>query len=79
MRAPCCWLRTSAYGLSPREQQVVELVVRGASTREIAATLVISEYTVQDHLSHVFDKVDVRSRRALVKRLYLDSFDATPS
>jgi DNA-binding CsgD family transcriptional regulator len=76
--AELTWLRTSAYGLSPREQQVVELVMRGASTREIAAALVISEYTVQDHLSHAFEKVDVRSRRALVKRLYLDSFDATP-
>jgi DNA-binding CsgD family transcriptional regulator len=73
------WLRTSCYGLTAREQQVVELVLRGASTREIATALVISEYTVQDHLSHIFDKVDVRSRRALIKRLYLDSFDASPA
>jgi DNA-binding CsgD family transcriptional regulator len=73
------WLRTNAFGLTERERQVVEFVVRGASTREIASALVISEYTVQDHLSHIFDKVDVRSRRALVKRLYLDSFNAAPS
>lgn len=55
------------------EQQVVDLVMRGASTRKIAQTLFISEYTVQDHLSHVFDKVGVRNRRALVKYLYLDA------
>lgn len=73
------WLRTSALGLTERERQVVDLVVSGASTREIAAALVISEYTVQDHLTHIFEKVDVRSRRALVKRLYLDSLGATPN
>jgi DNA-binding CsgD family transcriptional regulator len=67
------WLRTSAYGLSDREQEVVDLVVRGASTKKISRTLYISEYTVQEHLSNVFDKVGVRGRRALVKHLYLNS------
>lgn len=67
------WLHTSAYDLSAREREVAELVMRGASTGQIAATLSISENTVQAHLSHIFDKVGVRSRRALVKRLYLDS------
>jgi regulatory LuxR family protein len=52
--------------------QVVTLVARGASTARIAATLHISEYTVQNHLSHVFEKVGVRDRRALVRRLFLD-------
>ena len=36
---------------------MVDLVVCGASTREISSTLYISEYTVQEHLSNVFDKV----------------------
>jgi len=67
------WLRTSAYGLTEREREVVALVVRGASTRQISRTLYISEYTVQEHLSNVFEKVGERSRQALVKRLYLDS------
>jgi DNA-binding CsgD family transcriptional regulator len=67
------WLRTTAYGLSAREREVAELVVRGASTRQIAATLFITEYTVQDHLAHIFDKVGVRSRRELIKRLYFES------
>lgn len=66
------WLRTSAYGLTEREQEVVDLVVRGASTRQISQTLFISEYTVQEHLSNVFEKVGERGRRALVKRFYLD-------
>ena len=70
------WLRTSAYSLTAREREVVDLVVRGASTKEISKTLYISEYTVQEHLSNVFDKLGVRGRRALVKRLYLDSLSS---
>jgi DNA-binding CsgD family transcriptional regulator len=67
------WLRASAYGLSERERAVVDLVVQGASTREISQALYISEYTVQEHLSNVFDKVGVRGRRALIKRLFFDN------
>jgi DNA-binding CsgD family transcriptional regulator len=67
------WLRVSAYGLSERERAVVDLVVQGASTREISRALYISEYTVQDHLSNAFDKVGVRGRRALMKRLFFDN------
>ena len=67
------WLKTSAYGLTKREREVVDLVVRGATTKQISQALYISEYTVQDHLSNVFEKVGERGRRALVKRLYMDS------
>jgi DNA-binding CsgD family transcriptional regulator len=67
------WLKAAAYGLSPREREVVDLVLRGASRKQMAATLYISEYTVQDHLSNIFDKVGVRGREALIKRLFLDN------
>jgi DNA-binding CsgD family transcriptional regulator len=68
-------LRLSAlgYGLSPREQEVVDLAVRGVSTKEISQILYISEYTVKDHLKNIFGKVGVRGRRALVKQLYLNT------
>ena len=66
-------LTASSYGLSRREQEVVDLVVRGVSTKQIAQTLYISAYTVKDHLDHIFEKVGVRGRRALVKRLYLNT------
>lgn len=66
-------LRTAAYDLSDREKEVVGLVLRGASTRQISAALFISESTVQGHLSHVFEKAGVKSRRALLKRLFLDN------
>ena len=66
------WLRASAYGLSERERAVVDHVAQGASTKVIAGALCISEYTVQDHLSKVFDKVGVRGRQALIQRLFFD-------
>jgi DNA-binding CsgD family transcriptional regulator len=62
-------LMLAAYGLSRREAEVARMVLRGASTRAIADDLHISRHTVQDHLKAVFDKVGVRSRRALVGRL----------
>jgi DNA-binding CsgD family transcriptional regulator len=66
-------LTALGYGLSRREQEVVELAVRGASTKDISRALCISEYTVKDHLSNIFGKVGVRGRRALVKQLYLNT------
>ncbi|WP_325167204.1 helix-turn-helix transcriptional regulator [Rubrobacter xylanophilus] len=66
------WIRASAYGLTRREREVVDLVVQGVSTKGISRRLYISEYTVQNHLSSVFEKVGVRGRRALVKRLFFE-------
>jgi len=66
------WLHTSAYGLSERERAVVEHVAQGASTKDISRALCITEYTVQEHLTHIFDKVGVRGRQALIQRLFFD-------
>jgi len=51
-------------GLTPREVEVLVLVARGRSNREIASELVISERTVARHLSNILDKLDVTSRTA---------------
>lgn len=67
------WLNAAAYGLSPREEAAVKLVARGLSTRQIAATLFVSEYTVQRHLQNAFEKVGVKSRRELIKRLFFEN------
>jgi DNA-binding CsgD family transcriptional regulator len=67
----------TAYGLSPREGELVKLVVRGLSTTRISRTLFISEHTVQNHLRSVFEKVGVRSRGELVKRLFFDNLYPT--
>jgi DNA-binding CsgD family transcriptional regulator len=55
-----------AFGLSSREGDVVRLLAEGCSTSDVARTLHLSEYTVQDHLKSVFDKTGTRARGALV-------------
>jgi DNA-binding CsgD family transcriptional regulator len=69
-------LTTIGYGLSSREQEVVNWITRGASSKQISDALSISEYTVKDHLANIFAKVGVRGRRELVKKLYLNTIAA---
>ncbi|MFC9619120.1 response regulator [Streptomyces sp. NPDC056930] len=52
--------------LSGREREVLELVAKGTSNREIAAELFISEATVKTHLTHIFAKLGAKDRAAAV-------------
>ena len=67
-------LLLGAYGLTAREREVAELVMRGRSTHDVATDLVITPYTVQDHLKAIFDKVGVRSRKDLMGRVFFDHY-----
>ena len=60
---------SSRYRLSPRESQVVELVLLGYRNRDIASTLGTTPATIKKHLTHVFDKVGVDTRTQLVSRI----------
>jgi DNA-binding NarL/FixJ family response regulator len=56
----------SQQALSGREIEVLELVARGGSNKELARELHLSEATVKSHLIHIFDKLGVADRTAAV-------------
>ena len=58
-----------AKPLSEREQEVARRVAQGASNKEIAAQLDISERTVKAHLGAIFEKLGVRDRLQLLLRV----------
>jgi DNA-binding NarL/FixJ family response regulator/tetratricopeptide (TPR) repeat protein len=51
--------------LSPREREVAREVATGKSNRDVAATLFVSEKTVESHLVRIYAKLDIHSRSAL--------------
>lgn len=57
------------YGLSEREAQVAELVLRGYGNRDVAATLGITPATAKKHVGSIFNKVGVDTRSQLISRL----------
>jgi DNA-binding NarL/FixJ family response regulator len=60
----------AAGGLTAREVQVLRLVATGRTNRAIAAELVLSERTVDRHLSNIFTKLGVPSRAAATAWAY---------
>jgi ATP/maltotriose-dependent transcriptional regulator MalT len=62
--------RSNAHGLTRRELQVLRLVADGRSNKAIAAELVLSERTVDRHVSNIYAKLGVRSRAQATARAY---------
>jgi DNA-binding NarL/FixJ family response regulator len=58
--------RMSGLELSEREQQVLELVAKGKSNKEIATDLDITEATVKGHLTNILSKLGVSDRTQAV-------------
>lgn len=57
--------RSKDFGLTPRELEIISLVVAGYSNPEIGQRCSISEQTVKHHMSNVFDKLGVSNRLEL--------------
>ena len=55
--------------LTPVEAEVARLVAEGLTNKQIGEALFIGGETVKTHLSHVYDKIGVRSRAALAAQL----------
>jgi DNA-binding CsgD family transcriptional regulator len=68
-------LLEAAYQLTAREREVTRLVLQGASTTQIAEQLALSRHTVQQHLTNIFDKTGVRSRRDLVGKIFFAHYE----
>jgi DNA-binding CsgD family transcriptional regulator len=60
----------ASHGLTTRELQVLRLVAAGATNRAIAGALVLSERTVDRHVSNIFTKIGVSSRAAATAFAY---------
>ena len=66
-RGPRLVTRAAPAGLTPREQEVLELLAGGLPDREISRRLFISERTVHHHVSAVLSKIGVSSRTAAAR------------
>ena len=55
--------------LTPQELKIALLVAQGMTNREVAASLFLSPKTIEHHLSHIYRKLDVRSRTQLARLL----------
>jgi DNA-binding CsgD family transcriptional regulator len=59
-----------AYGLTPREQEVAQLMLRGATTIQAAGRLGISPHTITDHMKSIFEKTGARTRGEMSALLF---------
>lgn len=61
--------RTSEFGLTAREIEIVNLIAKGLNNREIAAELFISYNTARTHVENILGKLDVTNRTAILTAL----------
>jgi DNA-binding NarL/FixJ family response regulator len=58
--------REGRTGLSPREKDVLQMIAKGLTNKEIAQVLMISQFTVRNHVIHIFGKLEASDRTEAV-------------
>jgi len=66
MPRPGAPARSPEFGLTPREKEVIALIVGGFTNKGVAQEFGISQHTVKHHLTNIFDKLGVSNRLELV-------------
>ena len=64
-----------AYGLTPREREITQLLAQGRTTKQMASVLRISSFTVQDHVKAVFAKTGSQTRGELVAMIFSQQYE----
>jgi DNA-binding NarL/FixJ family response regulator len=59
-------LREGRAGLSPRENDVLQMIAKGLTNKEIAHVLSISQFTVRNHVNHILEKLEASDRTEAV-------------
>jgi len=58
--------RNGRNGLSPRERDILTMIAKGLTNKEIAHIFVISQFTVRNHVMHIFEKLEASDRTEAV-------------
>ncbi|WP_460890726.1 helix-turn-helix domain-containing protein, partial [Ramlibacter alkalitolerans] len=72
--APRAAAATATAALTPKEVQVLELLARNLSNKEIALAMQLGEETIKWHVKNLFAKLDVGSRKQVVGRARILGF-----
>lgn len=63
------------FALSEREGEILRLIARGNTTSTIASKLVISPHTVNTHIRHIYEKVNIHKRSELIEYINMRKSD----
>jgi DNA-binding CsgD family transcriptional regulator len=64
-----CGLATAEFSLSPREEEILNYLMRARNLPSIAKEMIVSENTVKTHVNHIYGKIGVHKREDLVAKV----------